>query len=497
MGSEQRTATFKRPPQFPGLTARCGRVSEATGDVLTIPAASFSLLLLASLMIPTGARAAPRPLRIVTINLLHGGMTSELAGRDQHLEERLTMVVRELRTLDADVVGVQEASRGRRRGDVAARLASALGFHHVYAQAAPRWPLVSRVLGLEEGPAVLSRFPIVTSHAYPIDGCGGLYRRGLVCAELATPRGPLEACSTHLDGSDCHAERVASILGARPRTAPLLLMGDLNATEQSKGIRNLIAALGLVDTFRAANPAAPGFTVWQPVWLERPFASRRVDFILLAPGARRAGCSGHRTTTGCCPRWRFSGARVMGRQGPVGREPELHDVQPPSTAPDFLGHRFGLTRPGVQKGSGMSQGKDGRGSPSATSTPARAAPPTARTLIGDTTRSTARARRACRRIAALRRLNAASRNRSTSVAIPRPIAVASRVGDRVWWASSPCVLARANRADDFDADGNAVDVGRQLDARIDRLAQVDLDGVVPRHAGDPDANNLSDGLEPP
>src|SRR5438876_2526126 len=116
--------------------------------MLTFPAA-FSLLLLASLMIPTGARAAPRPLRIVTINLLHGGMTSELTGRGQHLEERLTMVVRELRTFDADVVGVQEASRGRRRGDVAARLASALGFHHVYAPAAPRWPLVSRVLGLE------------------------------------------------------------------------------------------------------------------------------------------------------------------------------------------------------------------------------------------------------------------------------------------------------------------------------------------------------------
>src|SRR5205814_1584769 len=134
-----------------------------------------------------------------------------------------------------------------------------LDFHHVYAPAAPRWPLVSRVLGLEEGPAVLSRFPIVTSHVHPIDRCGGLYRRVLVCAELATPRGPLEACSTHLDGSDCHAERVASILGARPRTAPLLLMGDLNATEQSKGIRNLIAALGLVDTFREANPAAPGF----------------------------------------------------------------------------------------------------------------------------------------------------------------------------------------------------------------------------------------------
>src|SRR5439155_2821684 len=58
---------------------------------------------------------------------------------------------------------------------------------------------------------------------------------------------------------------------------------------QSKGIRNLIGALGLIDTFREANPTAPGFTVWQPVWLERPFASRRVDFILLARGANTRG----------------------------------------------------------------------------------------------------------------------------------------------------------------------------------------------------------------
>jgi len=65
-------------------------------------------------------------------------------------------------------------------------------------------------------------------------------------------------------------------------------MGDLNATDRSTGIRHLIAALGLTDTFRAANPAAPGFTVWQPVWLERRVARRRVDFILLAPGAQHS-----------------------------------------------------------------------------------------------------------------------------------------------------------------------------------------------------------------
>src|SRR3989442_7601136 len=41
-------------------------------------------------------------------------------------------------------------------------------------------------------------------------------------------------------------------------------------------------------------------------------------------------------------------------------EPSPPHVVDASIAPDFLGHRFGLTKAGVQKGSGMSQGKDGR-----------------------------------------------------------------------------------------------------------------------------------------
>jgi endonuclease/exonuclease/phosphatase family metal-dependent hydrolase len=242
---------------------------------------AVACLLVGGLVLGTTVRAATHRLRIVTINLLHGGMTSELAGDGERLEERLAIVTRELRALDADVIGLQEASRGRRRGDVAARLAAALGYRHVFEPAAHWWPLAGWVLGLEEGPAVLSRFPIVTSNTWRIDACGGAYRRMLVCAELATPGGPVDACSTHLDGNDCHAEAVAKILGGRASTAPLVLMGDLNATERSDGIQHLIAVLGVVDTFREANPDAPGFTVWQPVWFERPVASRRVDYILV------------------------------------------------------------------------------------------------------------------------------------------------------------------------------------------------------------------------
>ena len=60
-------------------------------------------------------------LRFVTFNLLHGGIFSELSGDDEGLEERLRITVEGLRALRADVVGLQEASTGRRRGDVAAR----------------------------------------------------------------------------------------------------------------------------------------------------------------------------------------------------------------------------------------------------------------------------------------------------------------------------------------------------------------------------------------
>src|SRR5207249_1347204 len=190
-----------------------------------------------------------------------------------HLEERLTMVVRELRTLDADVVGVQEASRGRRRGDVAARLASDLGFHHVYAPAAPRWPPVSRVLGLEEGPALLSRFPIVTSHVHPIDRCGGLYRPPAPLRPPAPPPGPPDA---------------------RPPPPA-----------------------------RAWSRAASSST---------------------SRAARRAGCSGHQTTTGCCPRWRFSGARVMGRRGAVGCERRLVVSPSRSRVPYTAGRPAGRGR---------------------------------------------------------------------------------------------------------------------------------------------------------
>src|SRR5580765_6149704 len=84
------------------------------------------------------APPASRPLRFVSFNVDHGGLGSEILGDDSDLEDRLAIAVGELKKIDADVIGLQEASRGWRRGDVARRLAEALGYKHVFVGATRR-----------------------------------------------------------------------------------------------------------------------------------------------------------------------------------------------------------------------------------------------------------------------------------------------------------------------------------------------------------------------
>ncbi len=212
-------------------------------------------------------------------------MTSARIGDGEHLEERLALAIEGLRALDADVIGLQEASVASDRGDVAARVADALGYHHVRASSGWRWMgwMARTFLGFEEGPAIVSRFPITSTQVLPLEACDRGYGRVLLCATLATPWGELDACSTHTSSSACQLRSVAALLDARRRTVPLVLTGDLNTTGGSEGSRYLRTTLRLRDTFLVANRGADGFTVWQPVRDPERRATRRVDFILVAP----------------------------------------------------------------------------------------------------------------------------------------------------------------------------------------------------------------------
>jgi endonuclease/exonuclease/phosphatase family metal-dependent hydrolase len=245
----------------------------------------------------TETMAQPAPtLKYLSYNILHGGALSGWSGNGEDLEARFRLAVEELRRLDPDIVGVQEASVTRRRGNVAERLARELGLSHVYTPALFRlFPFafmnrhVSWLMNFEEGPAVLSRYPIVDWEAHGLPRCAGFADpRALVYARIRTPWGDLGVASTHTSRGFCEVERVIELMQARRGALPSVLMGDFNSREDSPAIRRLIAA-GFVDTFRAANPAAPGLTVWQRVRAPAPTVFARVDYAFLLPGGEVPG----------------------------------------------------------------------------------------------------------------------------------------------------------------------------------------------------------------
>jgi endonuclease/exonuclease/phosphatase family metal-dependent hydrolase len=145
------------------------------------------------------------------------------------------------------------------------------------------------VLGFDEGPAVLARYPIVRSEVFDLPRCvRRLDPRVLLQAEVRTPWGPLQVFSAHTSRDDCQVRRVAEIVHGRRGPLPSIVTGDFNTVETLPVMLELRAA-GFVDAFRAANPEAPGLTVWQRVEAPAPTVFRRVDYVFLLPGRQAPG----------------------------------------------------------------------------------------------------------------------------------------------------------------------------------------------------------------
>src|SRR6185436_1861097 len=178
----------------------CSRNFVVSRAILWQPVVVASLLLSI-----TVSQSQAETVRVATFNLLHGGPWSGLIGNGADLNERLELVVQQLAALRPDVVALQEASVGGQRGNVAERLGRALGFEWIHA------PTTSQVFGIgwldrtitsairfNEGPAVLSRFPIKSSEIVELPRCANrLFPRVLLRVHVQTPRGPLDFYSTH------------------------------------------------------------------------------------------------------------------------------------------------------------------------------------------------------------------------------------------------------------------------------------------------------------
>jgi len=228
-------------------------------------------------------------------------MTWNLWWRFGPWEQRLPAIVETLRSVDADVIALQEVWDD---GTVCQidLLADALGFHPAYEG---RLDLD----GVLMGNAVLSRWPIVGSERIGFTGDGDTgEERVALRADVEGPRGAFQVFSTHLNWRLDHSgprqaqvrQLAEFVADSRPRSYPAIVCGDFNADPMSDEIRMLtgraavpVEKIVFLDGWEVAGAGGPGAT-WNTI---NPYAEaelepdRRIDYVFT--GWPRQGGAGH------------------------------------------------------------------------------------------------------------------------------------------------------------------------------------------------------------
>lgn len=226
-----------------------------------------------------------QPLRVMTWNLWW---------RFGPWELRHSAILDTIRTVDADVLMLQESWEQSNGVGMASLLADELGYHAVSS---------TRIGRSEVGftNAVLSRWPseLLADEALPrADGAPG--HRRVVAATVGTPWGPWPMASTHLDHRfDDSATRVlqsrrlldlANGWRNDPTTdLPLIIGADLNAVPDSDEVRILTGrtagapGIALSDAWEQCA-SDPGWT-WRrenPYSSDSAWPNRRIDYVLVS-----------------------------------------------------------------------------------------------------------------------------------------------------------------------------------------------------------------------
>lgn len=157
----------------------------------------------------------------------------------------LDALAEEMRAMDADVIALQEVDVHTRRGgnvDQPGTLAARLGFHYVFA-ASIRWSEG------DYGLALLSKWPLVRVERHRVGVTDAGEPRIVLDATVCVAGRPLRILNHHAD--DLPATRARSFADVQQIVTAttghrLLLMGDLNETDDGPGI-SMLRATGLVD----------------------------------------------------------------------------------------------------------------------------------------------------------------------------------------------------------------------------------------------------------
>ncbi len=184
----------------------------------------------------------PAELRLVSFNVLHGYPESRAPER----ERRYELLAAALRVLDPAVVVLQEAWWLTGRTGLAARLGNELGYDVAYAAANGS----RRLIGFEEGSAVLSRLPIVAARRYELEPRKAPWRVRIALittVALATDE-RITVVGTHLanDAPEIAAAQSRGLAAELPDQGTVWVAGDLNAGSDSAAVRALVGE-GLID----------------------------------------------------------------------------------------------------------------------------------------------------------------------------------------------------------------------------------------------------------
>jgi len=211
------------------------------------------------------------------------------AGKDAAGVDNLARVAALVRSVDADVVLLQEVDRGTersRRVDQPAELARLTGYSAAFGRTLD-------YQGGQYGIALLSRWPIVrdTLVHLPVEPpqarAGGSYEpRGALIVTVARPGGaPLAFVNTHLDASRddvWRRQEVRTVLALadslRAAGAPTLVGGDFNSTPES-AVQQAARAGGLRDAWAECGRRGDGLTY------PADSAVKRIDYLYLTGGA--------------------------------------------------------------------------------------------------------------------------------------------------------------------------------------------------------------------
>jgi len=253
---------------FAVLLAACGADD---GGGRRLPTSVPSALPSASAPV-TAADPTPEPaeIRVAFLNLMSPvalDATQNIAG--DTYEQRLTLIIEELKAFRPDIVGFNEMTITAKHGSAAERLSKELKLEPIMVRANPWVPGKSKEqndaladqFGFREGELILTRFPVLGNAApHWLDlRTSELEGRAALHVRLKGPKatGDIDVYITHLTGGGerVRTAQAASLLPWIEKTrgkGPMILMGDLSDTPETTTYKTF-TGIGLRDVAADAN----------------------------------------------------------------------------------------------------------------------------------------------------------------------------------------------------------------------------------------------------